>query len=167
MQKTSLLFVIPIIAGLMVASYAVAQDSATVAATVQFQNISVSVADGAIDYGVLSASTTEDTQTLGDQQTATNDGNTTIDLNIQGQNAASGSGTDWTLAATPAADQYVHKFSTDTGSSWTALTTSYQTLATAIASSGTQTFDLEITTPTSSTDTDQKNADVTVQAVAN
>lgn len=136
-------------------------DTASVGATVTVQNISVAVTDGTITYGTMAVNTTKSTlaSDLNDLQTATNNGNVTETFNIKGQNSA-----NWTLGATAGANQYVHKFSKDSGTTWTALTTSYATLATGKAVSGTQTFDLQITTPTSSTNYDSQSVDVTVQA---
>lgn len=144
-----------------------AADTGTVTATVTVQNISVSVSDGTVTYGTLATSATEDTTTSGldDSQTATNDGNVTEDFNIRGQNSA-----NWTLGATAGADTYVHSFCTsncDSSPTWTALTTSNQTLATGVAASGSQTFDLQIETPTSTTSYTEQSVDVTIQAVAN
>lgn len=141
-----------------------AADTGTVTATVTVQNISVSVADGAVSYGTLGSNTAADTNPA-DTQTATNNGNVTENFNIKGQNSG-----NWTLAGTAASDAYVHKFCTSScGSpptSYTALTTSYQALATSVATSGTQTFDLYINTPNPSTVFTQQSVDVTVQAVA-
>lgn len=158
------------------ASRVFAADTGTVSATVTPQNISVSVADAAIAYGVLTLSSVEDTTSGGvnDSQTATNDGNVTEDFNIKGANTTGG--TAWTLAATIGADQYKHSFCTtgggapdpcDSGPTFTALTTSYVSLATAVSTSGTQLFDLKIDAPSSSTDFVEKTATVTVQAVQN
>jgi hypothetical protein len=149
--------------GMVVGVVAQGAETASVAATVTVQNISVTVSDGTVAYGTLPVNTTKSTLVgeLNDLQTATNNGNVTENFNIKGQNSA-----NWTLAASAGADQYVHKFSKDSGVSWTALTTSYATLATGIAALGTQTFDLQITTPTSSTNYTQQSVDVTVQAVA-
>lgn len=138
----------------------------SVTATVTVQNVSVSVTDGAVAYGTLAASGTQDTASggLDDSQTATNDGNVTEDFDIQGQNSG-----DWTLAATQGSDQYFHKFCTtdcDGSPTWTALTTSYQALATSVADSGTQVFDLQIGVPSSSSVDTQQSVDVTVQASA-
>lgn len=144
-----------------------AASSATVAATVTAQNVSVSVTDGTVTYGTLAANTSKSTITgdLADTQTATNDGNVTENLNIKGQNSA-----NWTLGATAGVDTYVHQFCIATcgtpPTNFTALTTNYQTLATGKAASGTQTFELRLTTPTSSSVTTQQSVDVTVQAVA-
>lgn len=138
----------------------------TVTATVTAQNVSVSVADGAVAYGTVSTSSTEDTTTNGvdDSQTATNDGNVTEDLTIRGWDT-----TNWTLGGTAASETYTHKFCTstcDSSPSWTALTTSYQTLADDVSSSGTQVFDLQIGTPTSTSNYTEQSADVTVMAAA-
>ena len=139
-------------------------ETASVAATATVQNISVSVSDGTVAYGTLAINTTKSTLVgeLSDLQTATNDGNVNENFNIRGQNSV-----NWTLSASAGANQYVHKFSSDSGIIWTALTTpSYQTLASGKAPSGTQTFDLQITTQTSSTNYTQQSVDVTVQATA-
>lgn len=143
-----------------------AAGTGTVAATVTTQNISVAVSDGTVSYGVLGTNTSKSTiaADLNDLQTATNDGNVNEDFNIRGNNSAS-----WTLAAAAGADQYVHRFCTATCTSpptnFTALTTSYQTLSNSETPAGTQTFDLQIVTPTSSTVYTQQSVDVTVQAV--
>ena len=139
--------------------------TASVTATVTVQNVSVSLSDGTISWGTL-ASNTASTTSPGLTQTATNDGNIAEDFNIKGQNSGS-----WTLAGTNGTDQYVQRFCTASCTSaptnYTALTTSYQTLASAVAASGTQTFDLYILTPNPSTVFTQQSVDVTVQAVAN
>ena len=150
--------------GMVVATAVKAVDTASVGATVTVQNISVSVSDGVVAYGTLAVNTTKSTLAgeLNDLQTATNDGNVTENFNIRGQNSA-----NWTLGASAGADQYVHKFSTNSGTTWTALTTpGYLTLATGKTAGQTQTFDLQITTPTATTNYTQQSVDVTVQAVA-
>lgn len=148
-------------------SIAQAATTAAINATVTVQNISLTASDGSIAYGTMAVSTTRKTiaAEANDTQTATNNGNVAEDFNIQGANTA-----NWTLAGTAGVDTYVHKFCIATctvGGNYTALTTGYQTLATNIAASGSQTFDLEISTPTSSTVYTQQTASVTVQAVAN
>ncbi len=144
-----------------------AASTGNVAATVTTQNISVTVTDGTVSYGTLDSNTSKSTiaADLNDLQTATNDGNVNEDLNIRGQNSA-----NWTLAAASGSDQYVHRFCMATCGSppvnFTALTTNYQSLATGKTPAGTQTFDLQITTPNPSTVFTQQSVDVTVQAVA-
>jgi len=137
-----------------------------VSATVTVQNVSVSVSDGIIAYGTLSTNDTSDTTSTGvnDSQTTTNNGNVAEDFNIQGSDSA-----NWTLGATVDSDQYFHKFCTtdcDGSPVWTALTSIYQTLSSSVAASGTQEFDLQIGTPSSSSNYTQQSVDVTVQAVA-
>lgn len=141
--------------------------TASIAATVTVQNVSVSVADGVIAYGILIAGNSKSTITadLNDSQTATNDSNVVVDLNIKGQNTVA-----WTLSAAAGVDQYVHKYCTTTcgapPTNFTALTTSYQTLGTGIAVNGTKVFDLQLTTPTTSGSYVAQSVDVMVQAVA-
>jgi hypothetical protein len=167
MKMKIIAFLLLVIPYITVVSVAQAATSATVAATVTVQNVSVSVSDGSVSYGTLATSTAKSTipADLNDLQTATNNGNVAEDFNIKGQNS-----TGWTLAGSAGADQYVHKFCTGTcgtpPTNFTALTTNYQTLGTAIASSGTKTFDLQITTPSSSTSFTAQSVDVIVQAVA-
>lgn len=142
-----------------------AAQTADVTATVTAQNISVAVTDGAVSYGTVSTSATQDTTTSGvnDSQTADNDGNVTEDFNVRGFDTAA-----WALAGTAGSEAYTHKFCTvdcDTSPTWTALTTSYQQLANDVADTGDQIFDLEIGTPTSTATYTQQTATVTVQAV--
>ncbi|MDZ7726126.1 MAG: hypothetical protein U5L75_00915 [Candidatus Campbellbacteria bacterium] len=169
--------------GVVVWSGANAQDTTTVTATVQAEEISISVADGSIDYGIISAGEKEDTTTDGidatatgvnDLQTVTNEGNVAVDVDIQGQDASGTGSNDWTLSATAGTDAYVHRFCNNTDNDCTTddtsyddLTTSYKSLKTGVATASTVDFHLEIQTPTSSNDTDQKNADMTLRASAN
>lgn len=154
-----------VLLSLLVTGVVRAATSATVAATVTVQNISVTVADGAVSYGILGNNASAGTN-ASDTQTATNNGNVAEDFVIKGQNTAS-----WTLGATAASDQYIHRFCTATCGSaptnYTALTTNNQTLATNVAASGTQTFDLYLTTPNPSTVFTQQSVDVIVTATAN
>jgi hypothetical protein len=139
-----------------------AADTASVTATVTVQNISVSVSDGSVAYGTMALNSSAGTNGT-DTQTATNDGNVTVDFNIRGYDTAA-----WTLAGSNGANQYVHQFCVSSCASaptgYTALTTNYQTLAASKTASATQTFDLYITTPTSTSTYDQQSADVLVQA---
>lgn len=131
--------------------------------------ISISItSDGTVSYGIIAASASKNTTASGlnDTQTAQNGSTIAENFNIKTSNATGG--TQWTLGATPGTDVFVHEFSTNGGVGWTAFTTadSYQTLATGIAASGTQNFDLRITVPSTSSDYQQKTITVTVQAVA-
>lgn len=138
-------------------AYSSALETSTSSATV---SVTITT-DGAIAYGTIIAGGTKTTITLADTQTAKNDGDVAEDFNIKGQNTAC----PWTLTATSATDQYVHEFSTNGGTNYTALTTSYQALATNIAVNGTQNVDLRITTPTSTNCFTQQSADIIIQAV--
>ena len=143
-----------------------AASTATVTATVTVQNVSVSVSDGSVSYGTLGTSSNANTASgdLDDSQTATNNGNVSEDFNIRGADTSA-----WTLAVSIGADQYKHDFCTsdcDGTPTWTALTTSYQTLSSSVSASGTQVFDLRLNTPSSSSSYSEQSADVTVQAVA-
>lgn len=133
-----------------------------VTATVTVENIAISVSDGSIAYGTLAANTSQDTVTLTDPQTVTNDGNIAENFLIRGQNSAS-----WTLAAAAASEAYKHEFSITATFPGTALTTTNQSLATNIATLGTTTLDLQITTPTVTAATNVQSVNVTVVATAN
>lgn len=142
-----------------------AATTGTVTATVTAQNISVTVSDGTVSYGTISLNASAGTNAA-DTQTATNNGNVAEDLTIKGSNSA-----NWTLSATNSStDTYIHKFCVATCDSaptnYTALTTNYQSLASNIAASGTQTFDLYLTTPQTSSVYTAQNVDVTILATA-
>ena len=121
---------------------------------------------GSIEYGFVELSTATSTVGNGYTQTAQNDGNTTEKLNVKSSNATGG--TAWTLAGSIGSDQYKHEFSTTTGSTWTAMTAvdTYVTAAPSVAVSGTVNFDFRLTTPSASTDYQQKSITITIQAVA-
>lgn len=167
MKTTALLVSFSLVCLCLFATKVDAANTGTVNATVTAQNVSVTVADGAIAYGILAVSTSKSTIStdLNDLQTATNSGNVPEDFNIKGSNSAA-----WTLAATPGVEQYSHKFCTAScttpPTNYTALTTSYQTLGLNIATAGTKTFDLQLSTPTSTAVFTAQNVDITIQAVA-
>jgi hypothetical protein len=149
----------------LVAPVVKAATTGNVSATVTVTNLAITVSDGTVAYGTIAVSSTQDTTTSGvdDSQTATNDGNVTSDFNIQGANS-----TNWTLTATAGSEDFTHKFCTsdcDGSPTWTALTTSYQSLATSISASGNQVFDLQIGTPTSTATFTEQSTTVTVQVV--
>ena len=176
-NRSRIFIELAVLSALLATNVAFASTSATVAATVTLQNVSVTVADGSVAYGTLATNTSNNTvagtggmnANAGDTQTATNAGNVAEDLSIKGQNSA-----NWTLGGSPGTDTYVEKFCTGscgtyaspTGANFNALTTSYASLASNVASSGTQTFDLLLTTPTSSTFFSAQSVDVTVLAAA-
>ncbi len=168
--KKSFLVILTFLLGVFLFNQNVfAATTASVTATVTVQNISVTVSDGTVAYGTLGLNATASTRSPVDLQTATNNGNVAETFNIKGMDAT-GSTQTWTLAAIAGSGQYIHGFCTATcttpPTNYTALTTSYATLGTNIAVSGTQTFDLYINTPTAVTDYTVHTVDVTVQAVA-
>jgi len=156
----------------MVAGVAVKADE-TVTATVTPQVISVSVSDGSVSYGILSADTNEDTTSSGvdNTQIATNDGNVPEKFSVKSSDATS-TGTNWELAASTGTDDFMHEFCTlncDGSPTWVDFNvdnTTYVTLVDSIAVSANQDFDLRIKTPTASTDSLEHSITVTVLAEA-
>ncbi len=150
--------------GVLIFQTALAATTATVTATVTVQSISLTITDGTVAYGTLGNNSSADTNPA-DTQDAVNNGNIIENFNIQGSNSA-----NWTLGAVAASDVYVHKFCTSScgtpPTNYTALTTSDQTLATGVAASASQSFDLYITTPNPSTVFTQQSVNVTVTAVS-
>jgi len=143
----------------------------TVAATVTAQIYSVSVTDGIVAFLTVAQNSTQDTTTGGvnNSQTATNDGSVAAKFNIMAANSTGGTG--WTLAATAASETYTMKSCTatcDTTPTWTSvgIDPSYATLVASVGVGSTQPFDLQVGTPTSTTETTQQSITVTVQAVA-
>lgn len=150
-----------------------AADTGDVTATVTVQNVAITVSDGAIAYGTLAAGGTRSTlpSEANDMQVATNTGNVQEDFNIKGYNVSSGC--SWTLGATQDSEQYFHKFCNDTANdcstpptNYNALTTNYQTLSSAVPTSGARDFQLQIGVPSSTSCTSEATITVTVQAVA-
>lgn len=135
------------------------QDTSTAAV------VSVTITtDGTVAYGALGYGESSSTVSLADTQTAQNDGNVPVDLNIK-TSAPEG----WALGATAGNDIFTHEFSINGGSNWTKFTTadSYQSLITNLAANGTQDFDLRLTAPNPSTSSSQKTITITIQAVQN
>lgn len=151
---------------LLVGGNAWAATTGTVTATVTAQSIALTVADGSVAYGTIAAGASAGTNPS-DLQTVTNTGNVAEDFTIKGSNSA-----NWTLdSSNVTSDHYIHRFCTATCGSaptnYTALTTSYAALGAGnVAASGTQTFDLYLTTPQTSSVTTQQSVDVTVSAAA-
>lgn len=142
---------------------AMAGTEAGINVTVTIRNISVSVDTPSVAYGTIDLNTRKASGVI----TATNNGNVTENFNIRGANT-----TNWTLAATNGADQYVHEWATPAypaeGTDWAnnLTTPGYQSLAAGIAAAGTQAFKLQILTPISTTYYTEQSTTVTVQAVA-
>ncbi|HZX50167.1 MAG TPA: hypothetical protein VFE94_03420 [Candidatus Paceibacterota bacterium] len=163
MKSYSTIISVAVWAGLLIAAGAYAAQTGVVSATVTAQNISVAVQDASIAYGSLALSASYSTLAAeaNDLQFASNIGNLTEDFNIQGADTAS-----WTLESAIGSEQYTHEFSTNRGTVWVKLSTSYQQLVDAVAQNVSQQFDLQITVPSGTSDFTQQTAAVTVQAVA-
>lgn len=119
--------------------------------------------NGVVTYGYVAANSSKNTTASGLNNTQSIKNTSTIaeDFNIKGQDSAS-----WTLSSISGANQYVHKFSTNGGTSWTALSTTYQTLFSNINPASSSNFDLQITTPTTTSSYTQQDVSVMIQAVA-
>lgn len=159
--------------GMVVGVVANADATDTVSATVTPKLLTVSVSDRGVAYGTLDLGSTKNTalyhestnpngMTPADTQTATDGSNVDVGLNIMSSDAVSG--ITWELAASAGSNAFVHKFSTDGGANWIQLPVNhdYATLVTSPAASSVD-FDLQITTPTITTDHVQKTITVTVQ----
>lgn len=156
--------------GLIIVVGVKADTEDSITATVTVQEIAVSLDQSSFDYGTMDNNTASSTLALwaGAGITATNDGNINLDFDIYGADT-----TGWTLAGTAGSNAYIHEFCNDTDAdctspptSYTALTTSPQTLKDTIAADGTVAFQLRITTPNPSTVYTQQSASVTIQASA-
>jgi len=150
--------------GLAVGTGTGAAPTADVSATVTAELITISVADGSVEYGIVPIDTLKVVQT----QVVTNNSNVAVDLDVRSSDAIGG--TQWNLAATNAAlNDFTHESSPD-GSTWTAFNvdnTTLTSLASNIAASGgTQDLDLRIKTPASVSDNVLKTITVTVVASA-
>jgi hypothetical protein len=169
-MKKRVVAIVAIVAlvGLLLPATVFAADTGTVTCTVSAVMVSVSVSPGSVAYGTVNVGATKDTLSDPNQTlTATNDGSAAEDFKIKSSDAT-GSSQNWTLADTASAEHFTHKVSTNSGSSWPIVMQpagTYFTLATGIAHSGSQTFDLQIGMPTSTTDYGAHSITVTVLAV--
>lgn len=126
------------LSGITGQAMAATTDSITVTVSL-VESISVTLDNNTWTIGSVALSGTDSLATV----TATNNGNVTIDLDIKGANGAGG----WTIGATPASDV----FEVAVTSPAISLTTSDQTLATSVATSGTATIDMTYNAPTADT----------------
>ena len=160
-MKRKILVVLGLVAflGVGLTTYATADTEGTVNATVTAQQVAMSVDPGLVEYGVLSVGDVDKVPNPV-SFAANNDGNVPVDFIIQGFDTAA-----WTLAGTAGADIYVHRFATDGGTAFTALTTGTQTLS-SVAVSASQTVHLNLDMPTSTAASASQDADVKVLATA-
>ena len=148
---------------------ALAAETGEVTATVTPQLVSLTITtDGSVAYGTLASNASQNTVSLGETQTVQNNGNVNEDFRIKSSDAVS-AGTDWDLAATTGVDQYVHQFSIDSGVVYGDFPVDNEVtalLVSPVPANSSQSFDLKITTPTESTNTDVHEITVTVVASA-
>jgi len=148
--------------GMGVWFYGQAATTADVTATVTVTTLSVAVSDGTVTYGTLATSATQDTIALGsaDSQVVENIGNTAADINIRGATTDA-----WDLTLTIGTEEFRHRFaSDDAGVAWATLSDAYTLLVGSLASDATQSLELEIQVPSTTTATAEQNPDITVQA---
>ena len=145
------------------ASAVFSADTGTIICQVTPQIVAIEVDKESIDYGNLSLNAVSSNQPL----VVTNSGNVNAKLSIACSNATGD--TNWTLIQDKSAvlniDQFKHWFSIDGANNWTALSNSYQTLATSVAKNrGKQELLLQLRMPPKSTDQGSKTITVTIQA---
>lgn len=165
-KKQISLLIISFSAFFMLTSVTGAATEDSVSCTVTVQNVACSVSDKAVAYATLTTSDTANTAVgdLDDSQTITNDGNVNSDFDLKGADTAA-----WTLAATIGSEQFKHDYCTsdcDGTPTWVALTTTYAQIATGVAGSGTQIFDLQMNTPSSTATFTEQTATVWAQCSA-
>ena len=138
-----------------------AGETATITVTVTPSGtLSITVSPTTWDNGELAYGSSNSTS--GGHFTVTNDGTITCKVQIKASDT-----TDWTLSTSAGYNQFVMKASTDGGTTWgLTLTTSFQDLFSSIDPSSSDTFDLQLTMPTSGSTSTQQTITVTLQAVS-
>jgi len=138
-----------------------AGETATITVTVTPSGtLSITVSPTTWDNGELAYGSSNSTS--GGYFTVTNDGTITCKVQIKASDT-----TDWTLSTSAGYNQFVMKASTDGGTTWSlTLTTSFQDLFSSIDPSSSDTFDLQLTMPTSGSTSTQQTITVTLQAVS-
>ena len=141
----------------------VAISGSTTVSTVATISISLNT-DGSVTWGVMEANTTKSTLDISDTEVVQSDSNVNIDLDIKSTNAIGT--TDWTLSSVAGNNLFVYENSSNGGTDWNmfVLPNSYYSFVSAMTPSSTQNIDLRITTPTVSTDFDQKTITITILA---
>ena len=141
----------------------VAISGSTTVSTVATISISLNT-DGSVTWGVMEANTTKSTLDISDTEVVQSDSNVNIDLDIKSTNAIGT--TDWTLSSVAGNNLFVYENSSNGGTDWNmfVLPNSYYSFVSAMTPSSTQNVDLRITTPTVSTDFDQKTITITILA---
>lgn len=138
---------------------AVAENPATVNATVTALTISVSVSPNSVAYGTRQVGTADAIPSPA-FFTATNNGNVNENFAIRGSDTAA-----WELNGTAGPDTYVHRFSTGSQGPWTTLDeTTSSSLVSGVTPTGNVQVFLNMDLPTSTTANGQQNAAVTIIA---
>jgi hypothetical protein len=121
--------------------------------------------DGTIEYGFVDLSSA--TTTVGSNtQTAQNDGTVAEKLNIRSSDATGG--VNWALSSAIGSNVYTHEFSTTSGSSWATMpdNATYVVADPLVTASDSVNFDFRLTAPSDTSDFQEKNITITIQAVA-
>jgi hypothetical protein len=132
-------------------------DESTVNATITPKLIALSVTPNTLDYGSHEPG---ETGLVPDPEyfAVINTGSVNEDLQIRGANTA-----DWNIASTPGEDEYVHRFKTN--STFTALTTSNQSLFAGVAPLGEIDVFMNLDMPSDTTILSTQTAPITVVAL--
>ena len=162
------------IVGLVGLAVGTAAGAADVVATVTPQIVSVTIADGGVDFGIVAAGGSNDTidGTASETQIITSASNVSTDVQIRSTDAT-GTTVDWNLEATIGLDQFIHSYDVDTAGAGSAVWTAFPAdnsnsavVATLPISGNSVTLDLKIDMPDTITDTTVHSIDVTVLATA-
>jgi C1A family cysteine protease len=130
--------------------------------------VSVNVLPSTVAYGVVAPGTSQDTVTLNQHITVTNNGGVTSNFSIKSSDATRDGGTTWELVTgTPGTDEFKHEFSTN-GTDWASMPANndYTALAASIEPYGSVTVYLRITMPGSTIDSLEHTITVTIMAIA-
>jgi len=168
LKKAGIVLSMLMVLSLGIVPVALAADSGTVNITAQGDNqeIAITVTPPSHDFGVLVASTVNPSGL--DAFILTNTGNVVVNTTIAGENMT-GTGVPWVLAGEdegPAADRYALDAGLSSGTAFDIeVTTVAADLALGLLAADIQGFGLQISAPTSFTDSDVKSGDVTIAAV--
>jgi len=152
-RRTIIAILLALALAVIPAANAFAAKTADVTVTATGAKLSIAITAGSPhDFGtVLESDTVASALT---QFTLTNNGTVAADIVIHGHNSTvGGGGTLWTLADAPGTDTYAMQFSRNSAPGWTVIKTTDVTYMSNLAALGTDQFGLQLSTPTSITDT--------------
>ena len=170
-RTTKVFLIVTCFFSLVLASFSAvvrAAETSIVTSTVTVQNISVTITtSGTVDFATINTGITEDTTTNGvdDTETVENNGNISEDFNIKAADSL-----NWILADTAGDETFTMKScitNCDASPVWTSVGIDplYATLATGVAATGTQDFDLQVGAPITTINYTEQTIIVTIQAV--